>query len=237
MGKIIFSGIGVTDIRGKVGGSVFSNNKGGAFIRNRVMGTYPGTSAQVAHTASVSGLSGQWRSLTSEEQTAWIVAAASGDWPRTDSLGNRYDMTGQQLFVSVNTVAATFSEYYNLPPNVVTIPIRTVDSMTLQLDGSELNLAYVALSDEIGSDKFAYQLWATPGLSPGINRPPESLFRKIGLIVSDSVGNEINFEGLYQDIFNAPALGSKVFLDIYVLSLKSTQKIKIGRSSAIVEAA
>lgn len=233
MGKIIFSGIGVTDIRGKVGGNVFSKNKGGAFIRNRVVGTNPGTSAQISHRAKVSLLSSQWRSLTDGQRTSWIGAAASGDWDRTDSLGNTYQMTGQQLFVSLNVWFLEFGSTRDTPPTPLTIPTAVAGGIEVILQEGALSLFTVQMPINPEGENYDFEFWATGGMSPGINRPPQSLFRRLGYFNSIDVRSEYDIISIYSPIFPIVNEGEKVFLDVFIVVRSTGQKVKLDRLSGI----
>src|SRR3990172_5110235 len=57
---IKMSGVGITEASGKLGGQVFTRNKGGAVLRNRVVGTNPQTVAQQAVRAIFGAISSAW---------------------------------------------------------------------------------------------------------------------------------------------------------------------------------
>ena len=63
MAKIKLSAI-VSEMRGKLNGSVFSKNRGGAYIRTKVTPVNPQSLAQGLVRATLTNLSQAWRGLT-----------------------------------------------------------------------------------------------------------------------------------------------------------------------------
>ena len=91
----------VSAASGSVGGCTFSRNRFGQYVRRRSMPVNPGSAEQNVMTAALSSLVASWKSLTLAAQTAWINYALNT--PRTDSLGNPILLTGQQMYISLNT--------------------------------------------------------------------------------------------------------------------------------------
>ena len=99
MPQIKFSGL-VTAMKGKAGGSIFSQNKQGAYFRNNRWGG--GRKSQRWDNAKIrlSNLSNQWRLLSAEQREAWQAAGA--DYPFENKFKESYIPSGYQLFMSLN---------------------------------------------------------------------------------------------------------------------------------------
>lgn len=99
MPQIKFSGL-VTAMKGKAGGSIFSQNKQGAYFRNNRWGG--GRKSQRWDNAKIrlGYLSNQWRLLSPEQREAWQAAGA--DYPFTNKFKETYIPSGYQLFMSLN---------------------------------------------------------------------------------------------------------------------------------------
>jgi hypothetical protein len=99
MPQIKFSGL-VTAMKGKAGGSIFSQNKQGAYFRNNRWGG--GRKSQRWDNAKIrlSFLSNQWRLLSAEQREAWQAAGA--DYPFQNKFKESYIPSGYQLFMSLN---------------------------------------------------------------------------------------------------------------------------------------
>lgn len=100
MALIGFGG-GVTEIRGSIGGTVFSRNRYGAIARARTVPVDPGTANQMA----VRALMGQARAaffdtLTAVQRAAWDVYADNVAW--TNRLGQTVHLTGYNMYCRTN---------------------------------------------------------------------------------------------------------------------------------------
>lgn len=107
MAKVLF-GQGVADMRGSIGGTVFSRNNNGAYTRNRSSVTNPQTPAQQAARLAFGSISTAWGNITASERTGWVTAAAGARGLYVDSLGQSNHYSGQQLFMQVNAVREVF---------------------------------------------------------------------------------------------------------------------------------
>lgn len=87
---------------GSVGGSTYSHNKGGMYIRNRSIPTNPNTTYQQAIRSIVGQLTDLWlTTLTAAQRAAWDAYAAAV--PILDSLGESRAVTGLNMYVRSNT--------------------------------------------------------------------------------------------------------------------------------------
>lgn len=86
---------------GSIGGTTFSHNKGGAYVRTRAIPTNPSTAAQLARRAALATISIAWRSLTNAQRDSWDNYARQN--PTTDALGQSMSLSGHQQYVGLNT--------------------------------------------------------------------------------------------------------------------------------------
>lgn len=87
---------------GSIAGTTHSHNRAGQYTRNRRSPVQPiGTGRRAFLRAAFGASSSGWAALTGPQQASW--AAAAGSHPITDALGQSITLTGQQLFVSINT--------------------------------------------------------------------------------------------------------------------------------------
>jgi hypothetical protein len=93
-------GLGITEIRGAVGGAVFQRCGKVLSIReNRHHNPAKSTFGNSSRT-QFSYIANAWRILTAAQKSAWN-AVASG-YPATDPFGNTITLTGYQVFVRLN---------------------------------------------------------------------------------------------------------------------------------------
>lgn len=97
---IIQTGAVVSAISGRMDGVVFARGRGGPYVRTFVPPTQPRTDPQQENRALFGQMSVEWGALDESERSAFSSAALS--YPRTNSLGVTYYMSGQQFFISLN---------------------------------------------------------------------------------------------------------------------------------------
>lgn len=87
---------------GSIGGTVFSHNSSGAYIRNRSVPVNPNTDRQVAVRNAVRSITIAWaNTLTQAQRDAWDVYAANVSW--LNALGQSIHLTGLNHFIRSNT--------------------------------------------------------------------------------------------------------------------------------------
>lgn len=114
MAKILFTAF-LADMRGKVNGTVFSKNRGGAYARTKVTPSNPKSGAQNLVRSRLTGFSQAWRGLPQTSRNAWNNAVSS--FPRTNVFGQAKMLSGHQLYVGLNSqLAAAVQTAIQLPP-------------------------------------------------------------------------------------------------------------------------
>lgn len=115
------------------GATTAAHNRFGAYLRNRVIPTNPQSSAQMAVRGDLTTYSQAWRALTSSQRAGW--KALGENVTRSDSLGQTYTLTGQQMYVSCARNCKTYGTTppsdppaYSPPANVVTLTITATSS-------------------------------------------------------------------------------------------------------------
>lgn len=138
MAKIKF-GMMMTDARGKLGGQVFSKNKGGAYVRTKVTPTNPQTTFQSSARALFGQISQAWSNLTDTQRAAWREAVDL--WKSTDIFGDLLAPTGKELFQRLNNQARTvgFSEILS-PPAKVVLPGEVTTDAAIDVTAGTLSL-------------------------------------------------------------------------------------------------
>lgn len=132
MPKIKFSAL-VSGMSGKANGSVFASNNGGAYFRTNASKIKPNTASNSKRKALFTGVSQAWRSLTSEQQTAWNNAV--DQFIVQNAFGDNRTPTGYEVFTRLNNTRAT----YGLPQLVNPPTPRDLPAVTdLELNFPDL---------------------------------------------------------------------------------------------------
>jgi len=94
-------GQAIAQASGSVGGTVFSHNRFGAYIRNRSIPVQPESGPQLSMRAAFAAGSAQWSALTAAIRKAWLVWAQNN--PIVDSLGDKRILDGHQAYTMLAT--------------------------------------------------------------------------------------------------------------------------------------
>lgn len=182
MAKILFTAI-VSDMRNKLNGSVFSKNRYGSYVRNKVTPVNPQTSYQQAQRQQLGALSSGWRDLSQAQRDAWIAAAPN--FPTTDIFGNTKILSGNALYVALNKnlINAGESQITDAPA-AASIPTFAVNTVNADSVGGTLTIDVSETSLPSGYDLMVY---ATPNTGAGISYVKNKLrFIGTGTVTSGS---------------------------------------------------
>ncbi len=94
-------GVAVGQISGRVGGSVFSHNKGGPYIRNGTIPIQPSTSYKDLAMNRLTVVSRQWAGLGEPGRQSWRTWANQN--PITNRLGKSILLSGNAAYIKLNT--------------------------------------------------------------------------------------------------------------------------------------
>lgn len=119
---IIKYGPVIADARGSVGGTVFSRNAAGAYMKQRTVPVYPGYDKQIAIAALLSTVISNWKNdLTTAQRNDWNALAAITSLP--NKLGEQFSPSGLNLFVRANMLLdLTGQVHVTTPPVAAVIP-------------------------------------------------------------------------------------------------------------------
>lgn len=216
MAKVLL-GVAFAQIRGSIGGTVFSQNSNGAYIRNRSEPVNPNTISQQAARAVLTGNASAWKTLTDAERLTWINQTAN--YPYVDSLGQTKYYTPQQLFMVVNQRLVQAGEA-RLLSIIAPLTLPTFDSMTavyaagagtfnitLTIDGSTTTPANVLV-----------QLYASAPLTAGKRFVSKSMLRKIATVANSTV-TPTDAAANYEAVFGTGTIvaGSRIALRAVII--------------------
>jgi hypothetical protein len=158
-------GLVVTEASGKLGGHVFTKNRGGAALRTKVSPANPQTASQSNVRAGLTAFAQGFRALTAAQIAAWN--AAVGNYAKTDIFGDSRNPSGLNLYIKLNQNLHTVG---TSPISTPALPGSAVGPTTITLTGTAgtptLSLAWT------GGNVPANTKWiimVTKQLSPGIS--------------------------------------------------------------------
>lgn len=208
MAQIKF-GAFLTDMRGKIGGSVFSRNKNGAYAKNKVTPSNPQTATQMAVRNLLAGFAQQWRTLSESVRNGWNDGAVN--FPRTNVFGDSYILAGNMLFNSLNSNLAKIGlAAITNCPSPKGVSARAIDSATATATALDLIIGTAISTQDKGIVR------ATVGLSPGVNNFKSKL-RDIA-IVDNSSTSTLDVVNEYANKFGAPVPGTVIGLSLVIVN-------------------
>lgn len=220
--KIKF-GAFVVDGRGKIGGTVFSRNKGGAFARNKVTPVNPNTLAQQAIRNVFGFVSGAWRGLTQAQRNAWNEAV--NQWTTTDVFADVLVPSGKALFQRLNTVL------YNIgfdvlvePPTPLSPSGQVLASCTAEETGQVISPVFSFAAAP--TDSYAFS--TTPQQS-GATTNVSNQFRRILVTNGASLPTPAALGAAYTARYGALEAGKVFAIKVDVIAEATGQVTPIGQ--------
>lgn len=208
MAKIKFSAF-MTDMRGKIGGTVFSRNSGGAYSKNKVTPSNPKTIAQQLQRQLMSAFAQAWRSLTQGQRDSWVAGAPN--FPLTNIFGDTYTLAGNMLFNRFNLNLSKIGQpTINDCPTPEGIVDRAISDLTATAGTIVLDI-----TDAIPANMTGLVL-ATAPLSAGVTNYSNKL-RVIGTI-DNSFGNSGPIQAMYSAKFGVPPTGTRIGVSLLVVN-------------------
>lgn len=216
MAKVLFTAV-VADMRNKLNGSVFSKNRGGAYIRTKVTPVNPQTTAQQNVRGAFGARSQAWGGLTEEQRQSWIDAAPS--FPVTDIFGSSKILSGSQLYQKLNLNLASAGQ---AAITTAPTPAEMPSLVSLSLDATDGPLMTITAGIAAVPAGHTAVLFATPNIAPGISFV-KNRFRKIGTIAAAGDIDAANILPLYQSVFADPIAGQKITVRMFLVNNNTGQ--------------
>lgn len=233
---IKMSGIGVTEISGKAGGTVFSRGRGGAYVRNRVVPSNPQTIAQQAIRATFGAISSAWRTLTQQQRDEWNAITA--DYPTQNRLGETKILSGKALFQKLNMNLLEAGQSLATSPSA---PQGVNGPVSLDITGFGIDNGAISTNVQValataGDDTTVVVFEATPPLSPGVKNANAKFVRFFQMTAVSSAANPASqaFSDAYLEVFGLPPVGSQVQLRVFSVNPDTGEKSSVIKDSEIV---
>jgi hypothetical protein len=205
----------VDGVRNKIGNQVFSQNRYGPFVRDWVIPANPSTASQVHVRSNEAAISAAWRNLDNETRAIWNEATLS--YPRTNSLGETYYLSGFNFFMSCNL--------YLLPYTTIIQADWQASEMPSAISISQLDCNGAANSFELcfdympNSSSLVGAVYASRALSAGVNYC-KSEFRFIGFIECTGQTRS-NMWTQYTNVFTYLGVDYKYFAQLKIFNSES----------------
>lgn len=216
-------------LSGAMGSTVFSRNKGGAYLRARSVPVTSTTEFALEAKARMSAKTAAFRLLTTAQRLSWEEWAASHTV--TDRLGMQIQLSGHQAFVSSNIRA----DLLPTPGTVTTPPVApapgALTTLTATYDIGAGDFEIVFTPTPIGTANHLYVQAAVVG-SAAINYVSNLL--KLVTVTAANQATDLDLQTLIEARFGPLVVGQYVHIWASILSATTGLLSPPLRTSGIV---
>lgn len=209
MAKIKYSAL-VSDMRGKLNGSVMSKNRSGAYVRNKVTPSNPQTASQMLIRGIFSEITKGWSQLSDVARQSWenSVEAFQG----TNIFGDTVKPSGKTLFQKLNqNLMISGQASVTVCPAPAELPYAGLASATFDVSEGQLTV-----STEGNTAGCRVLFFATAPLTQGT----KFVKNKLRLILVQQGDDELgaNIFPAYEAKFGNLALNDNVYVGVRVIN-------------------
>lgn len=156
----------IEEMAGKLQRVVFTKGRSGLNARTKVKPGNPQTGAQVLVRSYMKTYTEMWRTLSQANIAAWNSFAEGAR--KSNKFGNKYLMSGKNLFVSYNCENALVGNGVTITtPPTPTVPM-TIGVSAIDFDSTGTPKATVTIDDDVPAASLL-QVWVSPMLSAGVS--------------------------------------------------------------------
>lgn len=218
MARIKFGPL-VSDARGAIAGTIVSRNGSGPYLKSNAMPVNARTGKTLAQRTIFGAIATCWRQLTPIEMNAWDVEATTT--PFTNSLGETFFLSGFGLFMKYNMVLVGLGigSIVSQPGSQPSWPTVIGGTTSFAIIGEEsegwlaMTVNATPMTDPLTD--FTLEVFVTPYISVGVNRPKQSLYRRVGYYTTWGV--EAIFEDSFMSAVGVWIEGNWMFVDVYII--------------------
>lgn len=226
------SGVGITEMRNKLGNEVFTRNGAGQVVRAYVIPTNTITDARTAVRDNWATCYSLWNAVTPEEVIQWSIFAHR--FTKRNSIAQPYKLSSRSMFVSCNAnLLAVFQSPISAPVFNVLTPVIASASVTTLTTSSIILLCSILGSGSVVPANCVLSISASPSVSTGINYPRNN-FRQINVLPDTTDVSATDMFTDYNAIFGAPVSGLKVFFRLSLVNVLTGLRCKPVTFAAIV---
>ena len=214
MGLVVF-GQGVAKISGRVGGSIFANNRGGNYVKNFAVPVNPNTTPQQEVRSALSDLVVGWLDdLTDTQRAAWETYGENV--AMTNRIGDTIFLTGQQHYIRSNSALVRLA-LTRVDDGPTTFNLGNFTPTTLAATETtppnEASVGFTDTDDWVGEDDAHMIVQLAQQVNPTIN------FFKGPFLTVGTIDGNLTLPPTTPQVFTAPngyTAGNKAFARVRV---------------------
>lgn len=153
-------GPAISDIRGSIGGTVFSRNGGGAYAKQRTKGTNPNTSGQQVMRSIMAAMFTMWSALSAAVRTNWATYATNVTM--VNRLGDAINISGYNMYARTRAIMIRLGKtMVAAAPTIMTLAEQdSTVAVTPSAGSQNLSIAFnnaLGWASEVGGTLIVYQ--------------------------------------------------------------------------------
>jgi hypothetical protein len=202
-----------SDIRGSIGGTVFSRNGGGAYAKQRVKGTNPNSAGQQLSRSIMSSMIAAWAALDAAVRTDWATYASNVTL--INRLGDAINVSGfnmycrtraitEKLGLTMPAAAPTLMTLAEQDPTIAVVADVSDGTLAITFDNT------LGWAGEVGGELLVYQGLPQNSTVNSYDGPFKYAGKIDGAVVPPTTGETV--DSLY-----TLAVGQKVFCQFRIL--------------------
>lgn len=205
---LIKFGAGISEMRGKEGGVIYSRNAYGSYIKSKVSPVNPQSNTQQLQRQQMGNLSQAWAGLTAEQKAGWVNLGSQVT--RVNRFGDTTYYTGFAMFMRLNRNLVLCGQTALTTAPSITNPTAAV---LTEVAGSEAEPSINLTFSPTVPTGHAMVVYATNNILTG-REFVKNYYRVIKVIAAAQTSpQDISTEWI--ELFGAPPLeGAKIFVKI-----------------------
>lgn len=166
---IVAYGVVITGIRGSVGGTTYSANKSGPYVKAWAPAINPRTPLQSNERRILSWVASEWRNLTGPQRAGFDAWAALIGQVQVNSLGENYYLSGYQWFMRINIRLEIMGRAWLVAAPLAGYPAQpTINNLvTTELPGGG-SQKVIYPNNEFLADDFVAAVAVSQGVGAGV---------------------------------------------------------------------
>lgn len=203
---IFTPGPAVGQISGRVGGTVFSHNKGGPYLRNGAIPIASHTVVAEETKSRLTACSQAWGALTDTQRSAWRSWAQNN--PVTNRLGHQVVLSGLAAYNMLNTRLLRAGDAVITTPPIAAPPAPLLTfSATWDIGIGTTVITFTTAP--LGADA---RLWLEAAVldKPGVSYIENT--KRLVVVTAKAQATGYDYSTVVEAVFGALAVGKRVFL-------------------------
>jgi len=219
----------VGQISGRIGGSIYSHNRGGPYIRNGTIPVAVSSDAAVNQKARLAMISADWRNLTDAQRLAWTTWAQAN--PQTNRLGHQTVLSGHMAYTGINSRLNLWGQtLLDVPPLGTAPDPLTALTADADIGAGDVECTYAPTPPAAG---IAVELWACVVASAGISYV-ENLYKWL-LVTAAAAASPVNYDTEIEERFGTLQVGMVVHVRARTVLLASGLVSGMRQDTVVVD--